>query len=124
MPDVSPLIAIVDDDLSVRRSLQRLLRSFGLQAQTFPSGEGLLEALASFQTFDCAVMDVQMRGINGLEVQRRLAFQGLALPLVFITAHDEEGIAEIAIAAGAVGFLRKPFTDQSLMDLIRLALEP
>ena len=61
-----------------------------------------------------------MPGMNGLEVQRRLALEGIVLPLVFITAHEEDGIAERAIAAGAVGFLQKPFTDQSLIKLIRL----
>ena len=124
MPDVTPLIAIVDDDPSVRRALQRLLRSFGLRAETFHSGEGLLRALASSQRFGCAVMDVQMPGMNGLEVQRRLALLGIALPLVFITAHEEEGIAERAMAAGAVGFLQKPFTDESLIELIRRAFQP
>jgi len=69
-------------------------------------------------------LDVQMPGMNGLEVQRRLALLGIALPLVFITAHEEEGVADRAIAAGAVGFLQKPFTDQSLIELIRRALEP
>jgi FixJ family two-component response regulator len=123
MPDVSPLIAIVDDDPSVRRAVQRLVRSFGLRAETFDSGEALLRALASSQRFSCAVMDVQMPGMNGLEVQRRLAFEGIGLPLVLITAHEEEGIAERAMAAGAVGFLRKPFTDLALIALIRRALD-
>jgi FixJ family two-component response regulator len=124
MPDVTALIAIVDDDPSVRRALQRLVRSFGLRAETFDSGESLLRALASSRRFGCAVMDVQMPGMNGLEVQRRLTLLGIALPLVFITAHDEEGVAERARAAGAVGFLHKPFTDQSLLDLIDRALQP
>ncbi len=100
------------------------MRSFGLRAETFHSGEALLRALASSQRFDCAVMDVQMPGMNGLEVQRRLALDGIALPLVLITAHEEDGIAERAMAAGAVGFLRKPFTDLSLIALIRRALDP
>ena len=123
MPDVTPLIAIVDDDPSVRRAVERLVRSFGLRAETFHSGEGLLRAVESSQRFGCAVMDVQMPGMNGLEVQRRLALLGIALPLVFITAHEEEGIAERAIAAGAVGFLQKPFTDESLIELIHRALD-
>jgi len=124
MPELTPLIAIIDDDPSVRRALARLVRSFGLRAETFPSGEGLLRALASSQRFGCAVMDVQMPGMNGLEVQRRLALEGVALPLVFITAHEGDGIAERAMAAGAVGFLQKPFADQSLIELIRRALQP
>jgi FixJ family two-component response regulator len=123
MPKTTPLIAVVDDDPSVRRALERLVRSFGLRAATFHSGEGLLRALASTQTFGCAVMDVQMPGMNGLEVQRRLNLEGITLPLVFITAHEEEGVAERAMAAGAVGFLQKPFTDQSLIEQIRSALQ-
>jgi FixJ family two-component response regulator len=123
MPEVTPLIAVVDDDPSVRRALERLIRSYGLRAATFHSSEGLLCALASTQTFACAVMDVQMPGLNGLEVQRHLNHEGIALPLVFITAHEEEGVAERAMAAGAVGFLQKPFTDQSLIELIHSALE-
>jgi FixJ family two-component response regulator len=122
-PEITRLIAIVDDDPSVCRAVERLLRSFGLRAETFHSGEGLLRALESSRRFDCAVMDVQMPGMNGLEVQRRLALREVALPLVFITAHDEAGVAERAIAAGAVGFLRKPFTDESLIGLIRRAVE-
>ena len=124
MTDMTPVIAIVDDDPSVRRALERLVRSFGLRAQTFPSGEGLLSAVAASESFGCVVLDVQMPGMNGLEVQRHLVVRGIALPLVFITAHEEVGTAERAMAAGAIGFLQKPFSDQSLIELIRLALEP
>ena len=95
------------------------MRSFGMRAETFHSGDGLLRAVESSRKFGCAVMDVQMPGMNGLEVQRRLALLGIDLPLVFITAHEEEGMAARAIAAGALGFLHKPFTDDSLIALIR-----
>jgi FixJ family two-component response regulator len=124
MREATPLIAIVDDDPSVRRAVERLLRSFGFRAKSFHSGESLLLAVESSQRFRCVVMDVQMPGMNGLEVQRRLAVLGIALPLVFITAHEDEGIAERAFALGAVGFLQKPFTDLSLIELIRRALSP
>ena len=124
MPETTPLIAVVDDDPSVRRALERLLRSFGMQAETFHSGEGLLSAVQASPRFACAVMDVQMPGMNGLDVQRRLAVLGIALPLVFITAHEEEGIAQRAIAMGAIGFLQKPFNDESLVELIRQASPP
>lgn len=122
MPDFTPLIAIVDDDPSVRRALERLVRSFGLRAVTFHSGEDLLCAVALSQTINCAVMDVQMPGMGGLEVQRLIALKRIALPLVFITAHEDESIATRAMAAGAIGFLRKPFTDESLIELIQRAL--
>jgi FixJ family two-component response regulator len=124
MPYVTPLIAIVDDDPSVRRAVQRLLRSFGLHAKEFHSGEGLFRALGASQQFACAVLDVQMPGMSGLEVQQHLALLGIKLPLVFITAHESENIAELALAAGAVGFLQKPFSDESLIELIRRALRP
>ncbi len=124
MPQVAPLIAIVDDDPSVRRALNRLVSSYGLCAETFDSGHALLRALESSRRFACAVIDVQMHGMSGLEVQRLLTREGIALPLIFITGHAEEGIAERAAAAGALGFLHKPFTDQSLIELIRCALEP
>ena len=122
MRDTAALIAIIDDDASVCRALQRLIRSFGMRTAAFASGELFLLSLASAERLDCALLDMQMPGMNGLEVQRRLALEGIALPLVFITAHEEDGIAERAIAAGAVGFLQKPFTDQSLIKLIRRAL--
>ncbi len=122
MRDTSVLIAIIDDDASVCRALQRLVRSLGMRTSAFASGESFLLSLASAERPDCVLLDVQMPGMNGLEVQRRLALEGIAPPLVFITAHEEDGIAERAIAAGAVGFLQKPFTDQSLIELIRRAL--
>jgi len=122
MPDLTPLIAIVDDDPSVRRALGRLLRSFGLRAETFDSGEEFLRGLASSNRPDCVVMDVQMPVMSGLEVQQRLARERIRLPLVFVTAFEEASVTERAIAAGAIGFLRKPFTDRSLIDLIRRAL--
>jgi FixJ family two-component response regulator len=118
-----PLIAIVDDDPSVRRAVERLLRSFDLHAEAFHSGEGLLRALGAPQRFACAVLDVQMPGMSGLEVQQHLALLGINLPLVFITAHESENIAEHAMAAGAVGFLQKPFSDESLIELTRRAIK-
>jgi FixJ family two-component response regulator len=124
MPNATALIAIVDDDASVRRAVERLVRSFGLHAESFHSGEGLLHALAKSQRFGCAVLDVQMPGMSGLEVQQRVALLGIKLPLVFITAHESESIAQLAMAGGAVGFLLKPFSDESLIELIRRALQP
>jgi len=124
MRDTPALIAIIDDDASVCRALQRLIRSFGMRTAAFASGELFLLDLATAERPDCVLLDVQMPGMNGLEVQRRLALEGVALPLVFITAHEEDGIAERAMAAGALGFLQKPFTDQSLIELIRRALQP
>jgi FixJ family two-component response regulator len=118
------MIAIVDDDESVCRALKRLVRSLGMQADTFLSGQefvDLIEAMPSFRV-DCLVLDVQMPGINGLEVQRRLVAGGNRLPIIFITAHDEPGVRERALGMGALAFLRKPFDDELFVRTIRAAL--
>ena len=120
-----PLIAIVDDDESVRRAIKRLVRSLGMTAETFSSGQefiDLTEAMPSFQP-DCVVLDVQMPGVNGLEVQDYLAHSRSGLPVIFITAHDELGVRERAIAGGAVAFLRKPFNDELFIKTLRAAME-
>jgi FixJ family two-component response regulator len=113
------LIHIVDDDPSVARALKRLLNSWGMQARTFASGEEFLSCLSRSSDGDCALIDVQMPGMTGLEVQEHLNRAGMDVPLIFITAHEEEGVEENALRAGAAGFLRKPFTDGALMALIR-----
>jgi FixJ family two-component response regulator len=126
MSNAKPLIAIVDDDESVCRALKRLVRSLGMNAETFASGQqflDLIEAMPSFRP-DCLVVDVQMPGLNGLEVQERLATNGNPLPVIFITAHDEAVPRERALAAGAVAFVRKPFQDELLIKTLRVALEP
>jgi FixJ family two-component response regulator len=120
-----PLIAIVDDDESVCRAVRRLVRSLAIDGQTFTSGQeflDLLEAMPSFQP-DCLILDVQMPGMNGLELKNRLAIIGNTIPVIFITAHDEGGVREKAFAAGAVAFLRKPFNDELLIKTMQGALE-
>ena len=120
-----PLIAIVDDDESVCRAVRRLVRSVGMNAETFSSGReflDLLEAMPSFKP-DGLILDVQMPGMNGLDVQARLAGSGHLVPVIFITAHDEVGIREKALAAGAVAFLRKPFNDQLFVRTLEEALK-
>jgi FixJ family two-component response regulator len=120
-----PLIAIVDDDESVCRAVRRLVRSVAMDAETFNSGQqlfDLLEAMPSF-TPDCLILDVQMPAMNGLDVQDRLAMSGKTIPVVFITAHDDVGVREKALAAGAVAFLRKPFNDELLIKTLREALK-
>jgi FixJ family two-component response regulator len=120
-----PLIAIVDDDESVCRAMRRLLRSLGMDGETFGSGReflDLLEAMPSFHA-DCLVLDVQMPGMNGLEVQDQLIKSGNPIPVIIITAHDEVEVREKALAAGAVAFLRKPFNDELLINTLREALK-
>ena len=123
MPDAPPLIHIVDDDPSVDIALRRLLHSWGMQVRTFASGEEFLSALSGSNNADCSVIDVQMPGMTGLEVQERMNRSEMDVPIIFITAHEEDGVEESALKAGAVGFLRKPFTDDALVGLIRTALQ-
>ena len=123
MPNISPLIHIVDDDPSVVIALRRLLHSWGMQVRTFASGEEFLSALSRSHDVDCSVIDIQMPGMTGLEVQERMNRAGMDVPVIFITAFTEEGIEEEAMSAGAVGFLRKPFTDEALVELIRIAVK-
>jgi len=125
LKNTRPLIAIVDDDESVCRALRRLVRSLMMDAETFSSGEhflDLLEAMPSFHP-DCLILDVQMPGLNGLDVQQVLAANANTLPVIFITAHDEVGIREKALASGAVAFLRKPFNDELLVKTLDEALK-
>ena len=123
--EAKPLIAIVDDDASVCRAIKRLVRSLAMDADTFASGQEFIdqiEAMPSFQP-DCVVLDVQMPGLNGLEVQQRMANRQRHLPVIFITAHDETGMRERALAAGAIAFLRKPFNDDLFIKTLRAALD-
>ncbi len=115
----------MDDDESVCRAIKRLVRSLGMNADTFASGQELLDLVEAMPSFhpDCVVLDMQMPGLNGLEVQERLAKSGSRLPIIFITAHDDAGMRERALAAGAVAFLRKPFNDALFIKTLRVAIE-
>jgi FixJ family two-component response regulator len=117
-----PLVAVVDDDQSVRRAIWRLLRTIGMDSDPFATGEEFLQALDSMPSYrsDCVIMDVHMPGLNGLEVQQRLA--GSMLPIIFITAYDEAAMRDQALAAGAVACMRKPFHDELLERTVRTAL--
>jgi FixJ family two-component response regulator len=115
------LIAVVDDDESVRRSTRRLLESFGYRAAVFESAEGFLR-FGQLRDTSCLVLDVQMPGMDGLELQTQLAAEGCGIPVIFITAHDDQKSRRRALRAGAVAFLDKPFTDQQLLQAIRSVL--
>ena len=119
-----PLIAVVDDDESVCRALKRLVRTFGMDAETFASGQTFIDAITACPSYgvDCVVLDWQMPGMSGLQVQERLAGLSRRLPVVFITAHDEGGARERALEAGAAAFMRKPFSDELFIDTLRAAM--
>jgi FixJ family two-component response regulator len=116
-----PLVSIVDDDVSVRRSTRRLLLSAGLQAEAFASAEEFLQSARAAET-GCLLLDVSMPGMDGLELQHRLAETGWLIPIVFLSARASEDQERRALGAGAVQFLRKPVGKEALLSAIRDAL--
>ena len=118
-----PLIAVVDDEESVRKSLRRLLVASQLDATVYASGQEFLDSLGGRQP-DCLVLDLQMPGLTGLEVQRALARARVRFPTIIITAHDEPETRARCLAAGAVAYLCKPLHDELLLDAITTAVDP
>jgi FixJ family two-component response regulator len=95
-----------------------------MDADTFPSGRQFIDLLVAMPSLrvDCVVLDVQMPGLNGLQVQEQLARSAHRIPVIFITAHDDSALREQALAAGALAFLRKPFNDELLIKVLNVAL--
>jgi FixJ family two-component response regulator len=125
MVEVGPgnkLVAIVDDDESVRDAVHGVLRSVGMKARTFGSAEEFL-ASGNRDQVGCLVTDVQMPGMTGLELQARLAEDDRRIPIIFITAYGNARMRAQAMRAGAVEFLGKPFDDDLLLESVRAALE-
>jgi len=116
------IVAIVDDDESVRRALQGLLKAVGLQAKAFASAEEFLDSGQQHNTA-CLVTDIRMPGMSGLDLQARLNSQNCRIPTIFITAHGDANMRMQALRAGAVEFLAKPFSDDVLLENVRAALE-
>ena len=116
------LISVVDDDYSVRESLQCLIRSFGLAVEAFASAEEFLKSDHLPDT-RCLILDVRMPGMNGIELQRRLVASHREIPVIFITAHGDETARSQALRDGAVGYLLKPFTEEALLNAMRAALK-
>jgi len=121
MPDVSSVVFIVDDDVSVRESLQSLITTAGWQPETFASAQEFLSR-ARADVPCCLVLDVTLPGLNGLELQQQLA-ERTEMPIIFITGHGDVPMSVQAMKAGAVEFLTKPFNDDVLLDAIRGAIE-
>jgi FixJ family two-component response regulator len=117
----SPTVFVVDDDPAVRKALARLLSSTGYRAKTFASAEDLL-AQSEIDAPGCIVLDVQMPGLNGLELQKALATMDRPLPVVFITGHGDVPMSVSAMKAGAVDFIPKPFNDEDLLKAVALAV--
>jgi len=114
-------VFVVDDDEAVRGALALLLRSVGLKAMNFASGDAFLAALAPEWT-GCVVLDIRMPGMSGLELHEKLVERGCTLPVIFITGHGDIAMAVRAMKSGAFDFIEKPFNDQDLLDRIHRAL--
>ncbi len=123
-PDMqtSPLVFVVDDDVSVRESLEHLIRHEGWQVETFESALEFLDRPRALAP-NCLVLDISLPGLNGLELQKRLAVERPEMPIIFITGHGDVPKSVQAIKAGAVEFLTKPLSDESLLSAIRNAIE-
>jgi FixJ family two-component response regulator len=117
-----PTVFIVDDDRGMRQSIQDLVESVGLRAESFATGE---EFLRQKRTDDpsCLVLDVRLPQMSGLDFQRQLAETGVEIPIIFVTAHGDVPMSVRALKSGAVEFLTKPFRDQDLLDAIQQALQ-
>ena len=116
------MIAIVDDDESVREATKSLVRSLGYEAVTFCSAEEFLES-AQLKTTACLITDVRMPGMSGVELQDRLIADGRILPTVFISAFSDERVQQRVLDSGAVGYLHKPFEEERLITCIDTALK-
>jgi RNA polymerase sigma factor (sigma-70 family) len=115
------VVFIVDDDASIRKSLERLVRSVGLRGKTFASAPEFLECAASDGP-SCLVLDVRMPGASGMALQETLAAAGQSIPIIFITGHGDISMSVRAMKAGAVDFLAKPFNDQDLLEAVQEAI--
>jgi FixJ family two-component response regulator len=116
-----PIVSIIDDDPIVREATADLLQSLGYEAKPFESAEHFLESGALAET-SCLITDLQMPGLNGLELQTRLIAQGHSIPVIFVTAFPEERFRNRAMNAGALAFLSKPFAEDSLIKCVESAL--
>src|SRR5262249_2637618 len=114
-------IVVIDDDESVRKALRRLFRSSGRDVTTFASAEEFLQATEQLAP-GCLILDVHLPGLSGLELQERLQAEGRVVPIVFITAYGNDQVRALALQAGAVAFLEKPFEEQALLEAVERAL--
>lgn len=115
-------VFVVDDDVAVRESLSLLIRSMGLDVETFDSAQSFLSGCDPARP-GCLVLDIRMPGMSGLDLQDALGAHGIGLPVIFITGHGDVTLAVRAMKAGAIDFIEKPFNDQQLLDRINQAIE-
>ena len=118
----SQVVFVIDDDASMRDAVSRLLNAVGLTVQTFASAREFLAGRLP-DVPGCAVLDVRLPGLSGLDLQREMVERGIHIPVIFITGHGDIPMSVQAMKAGAVEFLTKPFRDQDLLDAVRLGIQ-
>jgi FixJ family two-component response regulator len=116
------MVAIVDDDLSMCQATASLLMAYGIQVEIFCSAEEFLES-DHFDRTDCLVLDMQMGGMSGLNLQRELAVRHRRIPIIFVTAHGNKNQEQLAMRGGAVAFLRKPFSAVQMLRILGSTLQ-
>src|SRR5258706_9503294 len=121
MNEDNPFVFVFDDDSSIRESLRNLIRSVGLNVQTFASAQEFLTSQRP-DAPSCLVLDVQLPGLSGLDLQQELAKVDTQIPIIFITGHGDIPMTVRAMKAGAVDFLRKPFSEEALLNSVRSAV--
>jgi FixJ family two-component response regulator len=122
MSHATPIVFVVDDDISVRESLEALIQCAGWQSETFASAQEFLSRPRVLAP-SCLILDVSLPGLGGLDLQKRIAADRMDMPIIFITGHDDVPMTVQAMKAGAVEVLTKPFGDEALLSAIRQALE-
>ncbi len=120
-PELKPIVYIVDDDTSVRKSLMRLMVSVKLEACSFASANEFLDS-GFRDEHACLIVDVKMPGLTGIELQKKIIAQGFDMPIIFITGYDTEQTREQVKRLGALGYFSKPIDDQALLDTINWAM--
>ena len=120
-PTDCPLVAIIDDDELFRRSIERLVGSAGFTVEAFGSAEEFLER-GNLDRTACAILDMKLPGMNGLELQQRLITSSRPMPIVFVSAYDEAVTRANALRAGAIAFLKKPFDNSTLLDALHRSI--
>ena len=119
---IVPHVAVIDDDESMREALESLLKSVGFRTTIFASAKEFLNAVKK-DVPDCLILDVLMPEMNGLELQKKLLEENIPVPIVFISAHGETGEKAQALAGGAIDFLHKPFSEDSLLGAVGAAIK-
>jgi FixJ family two-component response regulator len=122
MPTAAGLIAVVDDDAAMRQSVQRLLQARGYSVSTFESAEEFIES-ALIESATGLVLDIQLKGMSGIELRRLLSAKMSRIPIVFITAHDDDTTRREALAVGCVDYLQKPFAADRLTEALERGRE-